>query len=229
MIRFWGQPKFSVPTGKLAGYELFLRERPTREGEWHLPADFGAFAVRDFDELLRATLATLPQDLQLVSLNLDQEQFVDPDYVAQLGRWHQSGGPQLIIELTERMGVGANQVTPVRLVEAARIYQEAGLRVCVDDVGTGANQPELVDVLDPVVTEYKYALQNVRGTVNVGVIRAQVAYWSQRAHRQHHQFALEGCEGVADLTLIHDFAPDLVQGYFFGRPHPLTIAADLFI
>lgn len=46
------------------------------------------------------------------------------------------------------------------LVSAARTYQEAGLWVCIDDVGTGDNQLSLVQALSPYVQEYKFALQN---------------------------------------------------------------------
>ncbi|KRM87593.1 hypothetical protein [Lacticaseibacillus thailandensis] len=111
MIRFWGQAKFTASDGKLAGYELFLRERSQRDGEWYLPSDFGQFKVSALDDLLGATFAGMPSDLLLVSLNLDEEQFADPEYYTQLGVCQRKGGPRLIVELTERLGTGANTVT----------------------------------------------------------------------------------------------------------------------
>lgn len=50
--------------------------------------------------------------------------------------------------------------------------------------------------------------------------------WRERAARLHKRFALEGFEDPEDVRLIEAFSPDLVQGFYFGRPHTLPIAED---
>lgn len=226
MIRLWGQPEYAVATGKLAGYELFLREKPTADGQWQLPADFSKFSPGTMANLIGATLKTLPKDFELVSFNLDQEQFVDPAYTTLLVAVQAQLDYALVIELTERRGKGRQVIELSDLVAAAKQFQAAGLRVCLDDVGTGENQTALVDALDPFVSEYKYALQNVRGKLSLPEVAAEVTLWRDRAARLHKRFALEGFEDPEDVRLIQAFSPDLVQGYYFGRPHTLPIAAD---
>lgn len=226
MIRLWGQPKYAAATGKLAGYELFLREKQDADGNWHLPEDFSKFSAKTMAHLIAATLKTLPKDFELVSFNLDQEQFIDPQYTDLLVRVQAQLDYALVIELTERRVHGTKTIALSDLVTAAKHFTEVGLRVCLDDVGTGENQAALVDALDPYVSEYKYALQNVRGKLPLAEIAAEVAVWRKRAASAHKRFALEGFEESDDVKLIQAFAPDLVQGYYFGRPHTLPIAAD---
>ena len=153
MIRFWGQDKYSQR--ELIGYELFLREY--NDGQWRFPADFGKFTASEFAQTLVDTIGALPAGIQLVSINLDQPQFIDPQYINQLGVAQRACPDTLIIvELTER----PYNVPIAQLVTAAAAYQDLGLWVCLDDVGTGANQVDLVEALAPHVKEYKFALQN---------------------------------------------------------------------
>ncbi|WP_461215439.1 EAL domain-containing protein [Lacticaseibacillus sp. GG6-2] len=226
MIRLWGQPKYDATSGKLAGYELFLREQQEANGRWLLPKDFSQFSPQTMANLIEATLETLPKDFELVSFNLDQEQFIDPAYVALLVALQDKLTYDLVIELTERRGTGNVPVDAQMLIAAAKRFEEVGLVVCLDDVGTGANTKALVSALDPYVAEYKFALQNVRGKLSVAEIVTAITYWRIRAQQQHKRFALEGFEESTDIQLIRRFSPNLVQGYYFGRPHVLPIAAD---
>jgi EAL domain-containing protein (putative c-di-GMP-specific phosphodiesterase class I) len=226
LIRFFAQPKYSITSVKLIGYELFIRERETRDSDWFLPDDFSRFTPADISELLSDTLKTFPQGLNSVSFNLDQEQFVDLAYCQTLAILQQQTPIKLHIELTERPGVGKKLLTHAEIVQAAQAYQQAGLHVCVDDVGTGTNQYELVNELAPYAVEYKFALQNVRGALPPTEIKEQVGFWREMALRQHKLFALEGFEVSRDMELIHTFQPDIVQGYYFGRPRMLPTAKD---
>lgn len=226
MIRFFAQPKYSITTVKLIGYELFIRERAIVGEDWQLPADFSQFKPQQITQLLAATLKTFPQGLSCISVNLDQEQFVDLNYCRLLQALQAQTPIRLYVELTERQGNGTASTTLQNLVHAAQAYQQAGLAVCLDDVGTGMNQYELVRAMAAYTVEYKYALQNVRGQLPGDEIHTQIKFWREMALRQQKIFALEGFEYDTDNSLIATFHPDVVQGYYFGQPHILPIAAD---
>lgn len=226
MIRFWGQPKFGPDQAKMIGYELFLREYSQAQDQWLVPTDFSKFSARDVYQLLDATLNTFPQGLKLISFNLDQAQFVDDTYSNLIGAVVQKHDFDLIVELTERVGAGVYVITTESLVQAAKRFNDAGVKVCIDDIGTGLNQPALIAALDPYTVEYKYALQNVRGRLDSATIKVELSTWQCRAVAKGKYWVIEGFEDEADKALIAAFHPSLVQGYYYGRPHLIPVRTD---
>lgn len=226
MIRCWGQPKYGIDKVKLIGYELFIREQSEENGEWIVPYDFSRFSPKFVTDLLDKTIATFPRDLEILSFNLDQKQFVDLTYIKLIKDVQTRSSAKIYIELTERSGKGDTKIDTTKIVLAAKAYYDAGISVCIDDVGTGSNQVELINLLDPYVMEYKFALQNVRDKYSVQEINTEVEFWRDVATRHHKYFALEGFEKYEDVAFIERFHPDIVQGYFFGVPHIMPIAAD---
>lgn len=226
LIRFWGQPKFDPINAKIIGYELFLREQSMLGSHWRVPADFSCFTPETVIEMLAGTLNTLPKGLKVVSFNLDQEQFIDPAFTQLIIDLKSTVSYQLVVELTERIGNGIRNVRLQDLIDAAKHLADADVGVCIDDIGTGKNQLALVEALDPYVFEYKYALQNVRGKLDSDTIAIQISTWHKRAIDHGKVFVLEGFEEAADTEYIEHFHPDIVQGYFYGRPHNIPVAAD---
>lgn len=220
MIRFFGQPKFDSQTQKLIGYEFLLRE--VHDGKWRLPTNFQQFDADTLSTLLCQTIQTLPQDLRLISFNLNQMQFVDPAYQPLLAQVQSKTTIQLYVELTEQPS--ATQMAD--LMQAAAGFQRLGLMVCLDDVGTGANQINLVNLLAPYVVEYKFALQNFRPTLALTSLAPRLRFWSELAQQQHKYFAVEGFESAADLTVLNQYATTILQGYYFGKPHLLALPED---
>ncbi|KRK33415.1 EAL domain-containing protein [Loigolactobacillus bifermentans] len=220
MIRFFGQPKFDCRTQKLIGYEFLLRE--TYKGCWRLPTQFQQFSANTLSQLLCQTIQTLPQDLVLISFNLNQAQFVEPAFQPLLAQVQAQTKIQLYVELTEQP-----TATPMAaLIQAAADFQQAGLKVCLDDVGTGANQLALVAALAPYVVEYKFALQNFRPAMDLASLAPRLRFWRELARRQHKAFAVEGFESAADLAALNQYAPTILQGYYFGKPRLLALPDD---
>lgn len=50
----------------------------------------------------------------------------------------------------------------------------------------------------------------------------RVSFWRQVAEDNHLQFILEGAETQADLAMAEHFGVRFVQGYYFGKPEPLS-------
>lgn len=226
LIRFFAQPKYSITNAKLTGYELFIRERETRDSTWFLPENFNKFTPKKITTLLIDTLKTLPRGLNSISINLNQEQFVDLNYFELLTALQPKTPIKLQIELTEQQAIDKTARVSSEIVTMAKAYQQAGMYLCLDDVGTGANQYELVQQLAPFVFEYKFALQNIRQLVQLTELKTQIGIWRERAQQQHKLFVLEGLETFDDLALIRLFRPDVVQGYYFGKRYLLPIASD---
>ncbi|WP_125710324.1 EAL domain-containing protein [Lacticaseibacillus porcinae] len=218
MIRFWGQPKYAQ--AERFALELFLREKIG--DQWTFPQDFGRFNAKDITTLLQQTVAAVPKAIQMVSINLDQPEFARADYLKALPQLQaQLPEMQLCVELTER----PNGVAISALVAAAKVYQAGGLWVCIDDVGTGDNQPELVQALAPYVQEYKFALQNFHDQKDfITLVSPLLQFWREQAQLAGVFFAIEGFENKADLKIATNYQPDIMQGYYFGRPQLIDVS-----
>ena len=219
MIRFFGQPKYSLDEPQtLIGYEFLLRE--WHEDHWQVPDDFSQFQASEIVTLLDQTLAALPEDLPLLSFNLDQAQFIDPAFEEALVKLHAKRPVHLVVELTEQ----DDHVPLPALSQAATKYAASGLRVCVDDVGTGANNRDLVEALAPYIAEYKFALQNFRALGTTKEALPWLKFWRDLATKEHKVFALEGIEDQSDLDIVSEYAPDVLQGYYYGKPQLIEVA-----
>lgn len=218
MRRFIGQSKFSGDGSRQhIGYELFAREY--EDGQWSLPGDFNTISAIDIRRMLSEALLHLDFTTKLVSFNLEQRQFIDPEYVDAVALAQSRTPIKLITELTERPDA---QVTLAQLQRGAKRFHDAGLEVCIDDVGTGSNDLTLVEALSPYVDEYKFALQNLRPFDHISDIASKLNYWYNIAVTHHKALAIEGIEtgpGVAELE--HDYPCDILQGYFLAKPAPL--------
>lgn len=78
MIRFFAQPKYSLDHEKL-GYEFFIRQYCN--GNWIFPKNFAQFTALQLEKLAIATITALPKGTNMVSINLDQNQFVDDTFL----------------------------------------------------------------------------------------------------------------------------------------------------
>lgn len=216
MFRFFGQPKFDLDPDHPwpVGYELFVRENV--DGHWVLPEDFSQLTDVMIEKLLDQIIQVLPAHTALISFNLEQDQFIEPKYLDMVKRVEACCDVRLFVELTERLSAG---VTEAELIAAAKRYYDAGILVCIDDVGTGQNTPEMVLKMNESIAEYKFALQNFRPFQSLDDIKPELEFWYGLAKRHDKMLAIEGIESDAELARIRkDYPCDVVQGYLLGKP-----------
>lgn len=222
MLTFFGQPKFSGATADdehPIGYELFIREY--QEHRWVLPDDFDDISATEIENLLTETLSQLPETIQLISFNLEQAQFIRPEYAEMVARVQATTPIKIYTELTERPNP---QITSNQLLAGAKRFSALGLLVCIDDVGTGVNTLGLALKLDGYVSEYKFAFQNLRPFNAIDDIADQLDFWYQFAQEQHKTIAIEGVESKVELERVRrDYPCEIIQGYYLGKPTQLLV------
>jgi EAL domain-containing protein (putative c-di-GMP-specific phosphodiesterase class I) len=220
MIRFFAQPKYSLDHEKL-GYEFFIRQYCN--GNWIFPKNFAQFTALQLEKLAIATITALPKGTNMVSINLDQDQFVDDTFIASMQQVQKQCEPvEVVIELTEHH----HNISIAKLAVAAQQYQNAHLWVCLDDVGTGDNIATLAEQLDPYITEYKFALQNFRQHTDFStIISPLLQFWHKFAEIHHKFFAIEGFENAAEIAIGQHYHANLLQGYYLGYPELVQIDA----
>ncbi|RRG08109.1 MAG: EAL domain-containing protein [Lactobacillus sp.] len=220
MLAFFGQPKFALnATDYLpVGYELFIREQAA--SAWHLPDDFNAITVDQFYQLLLNVTRNLPSNVQLLSFNLEQQQFIQPAFADMIEEVQHQTALNIFTELTER---NDPLVSDQQLLAAAQGFHRRDLLVCIDDVGTGENTSEMVLKLDDYVDEYKFAFQNFRPFTSIHTIEPELKFWADLRRQNHKILAIEGIETAAELTFVRRQYPcNLIQGYYTGRPELLA-------
>lgn len=226
MIRFWGQPRYSREPLKPIGYELFLREN--LNGLWRVPNDFSRFTPCQITDLLKKTAPQLSQGMQRVSINLDIDQFIDSRfYRAFFAVKTQLPYLRISIELTEHSS--SQIISDEQLVLAAKHFADANLHVILDDVGSGDNQINRVELLDPYVTEYKFAVQNFRPYESLNDIMPNLLFWHQLAAKHQKLFTIEGVESKKDLLILSHCRVDMLQGYDLGKPVYLPTQDDAVV
>ncbi len=220
MITFYGQPRFAASAleADAIGYELLVRQYIN--GQWLLPEDFTALPPDHFEHLLRQALAALPATITRVTFNLERVHFVDPEFLNMV-RAVQADTPVILtVELTERYDAS---ISNPDIVAAAKAFFEAGIEVCIDDVGSGNNLPGLVEALTPYVAAYKFGLQNLRPYNDEEDLIDRLKFWSARAASRNKRFDIAGVESLDDIDQLCTLAHcDLIQGYYFGEPVPLN-------
>lgn len=217
------QPIRSVRGGKVVGAEALLR---WERSDALLPAaDFIGMAESTGRILAidRWSIQRAFEDLRdwrdagwdgWVSINLSGRSLVDPDLPAVVAHLLETTGAPadgVVFEITERSALaGTGNATGV-LTE----LRDQGVRIAVDDFGTGYASFEYLCNFDPDVVKLDRAFTaepGQSGAVNL------LAMLVDLAHRLGKPVVVEGVEQPTEWDRVAASRCEFVQGYFTGRP-----------
>jgi len=221
------QPKSDPATGRVYGAEALVR--------WEHP-EHGRVSPDEFIPLAEQTglirpLTTLVLDTALaacaqwrreghhlgVAVNLSTRSLTDAELPAQVAEALRRAGlpaAALTLEITE---TGVMQDV-ARAVAVLRELRSLGVRLSVDDFGTG--QSSLAYLKQLPIHEVKIDKAFVLGLADddgdAAIVRAAI----DLGHALGLRVVAEGVEDVVTLRLLADRGCDLVQGYHVSRPLP---------
>jgi diguanylate cyclase (GGDEF)-like protein/PAS domain S-box-containing protein len=221
------QPIVDLASGEVTHYEALVRwNHPTR----------GLLAARDFvpaaelsgsivplgEVVLEAVVDLLARrpDLPAVSINVSAVQIAAPRWMATfletLGR-RDVEAHRVILEVTETAVLSLLESATMDLV----VLQEYGVGIHVDDFGTGFSSVSLLRELP--VTGLKLDASFVRDlTVEDSPSNALSEGLAGLAHGLDLMSVAEGVETSQQARLLASQGWTHGQGYYFGRPGPLT-------
>ena len=230
-FRLHYQPKVSLDSGRVAGFEALLRwEHPTRgllapDEFIGVAEDSGLIVPIGRWVLMEAARQAAEwfgsRGAQLMCVNLSARQFAQPDIVDVVGQAIRSSGvhpTSLCLEITETVVMEQTHATIATLGELKKL----GVRLAIDDFGTGYSSlgylqrfrldflkvdRSFVDGLarDPEQTAIVDAIVKMAQALGLGVIA-------------------EGVETTEQLAALRALSCDLVQGYLFAEPEPPALA-----
>jgi len=219
------QPIHELAGGTIVGVEALARflgddgRSPDRMFNEATSAGLGSeleFAALEA-ALRKAT--ELPQHLY-VALNLSPDTCLDPRLPALL---QQSGlaVDRIVLELTERLAVDEYQP----LLAAMKPMRACGLRIAVDDAGSGFASMRHILQLGPDIIKLDRSL--IAGIDSDPGQQALGAAMVGFATQLGAQILAEGIETPAELDVATKLGMTSGQGYYLGRPtiHPSNWAA----
>lgn len=225
------QPKLSLKTGRIADAEALIR--------WHdeggnivppdefIPLAEATGVIREVTSFaLHAALADLTRwsnqgRAVRAAINLSALDLVTQGFVEQVDRALQASRvppSQLTFEITESALIRS----PAEAVTTLNALRQRGVRLSVDDYGTG--QSTLSYLRNLPVHELKidksFVTSMARNESDVIMVRSTI----NLAHELGLEVVAEGIEDEESLRLLKELGCDYAQGYFIGKP----VAAEQF-
>ena len=235
------QPIFSAVSEMAEAAEALLRwNHPTRgrveAGEFIPIAEETGVIVPIGDWVLQQACTTARQwiDAGLVGsrfsvhVNISRLQLAGPTFVSRvvdLLREHRLRPRQVVLEVREASLVDDDSDEVVRSVRALR---RVGVRVAIDNFGTGSHALSLMTDIgaDVLKLDGSLALPNGASETDTRVVRALVLL----AHALNMEVVAERVTGLEQLRRLRAAGCDLVQGHLVGSPAPpdqLTVQMEL--
>ncbi len=152
-----------------------------------------------------------------VAVNISPHSLTDPDLTDQVAALlAKTGVPAeaLILEITEN-GVMAD---PTRSIEALHALRSLGVKLSIDDFGTGHSS--LGRLAELPIQEIKIDKSFVSGLTHDRTRRAVTDAAIQLAHTLDLTVVAEGVEQPAEHRYLLHQGCDMIQGYYTSRPLP---------
>ncbi|MDP9436672.1 MAG: EAL domain-containing protein [Actinomycetota bacterium] len=221
------QPKIEVATGRTVGVEALVRWQHPQRGllypDAFIPlAEHSGLMRRLTEVVLSVSLDQCAQwreqGLELtVAVNLSASSLLDaalPTYIAGLLADRDLPAAALEVEITESVLMADR----VRSIEVLLALRELGVRIAVDDYGTGYSS--LAYLRELPVHELKldksFVMHLDEDPLAAAIVRSTVGL----SHSLGLGMVAEGVETAGALTELQIYGCDLAQGYHIGRPQP---------
>lgn len=217
------QPIFDLKQAQVVGFESLARftTTPMRSPD----AWFADAAVVDLDVALEMkvieqalkSFASLPEGVYVgfnVSPNIAINGQLDHAF-------RDVPLDRIVLEVNEHVSIREYD----EITKALRPLRERGLRISVDDTGAGLSSFRHILSLRPDIVKIPMSL--TRNVDTDAARRALASALIQFASENGSEVIAEGVETASELKALRALGITRAQGYFLGRPAPLTTAATL--
>ena len=224
------QPQFDLLSGVISGAEALLRWEHEEIGfvspsefiplaeDTQLIVDIGRWVVEqtcmDLRQILEKGLHPGPVSINVSARQLREARF--PDDVLKALQRHDIHPGYLQLEVTETT-VAQNRDTAIGLLN---ILREKGVRVAIDDFGTGYSSLSYLQNMpfDVIKIDKSFVDLIGAGTSSDNICRTII----KMAHELGKTSIAEGVESSVQADFLIENDCDLVQGFFYSKPLPLT-------
>ena len=223
------QPQYEIGTQKLAGMEALVRwTHPTRG---FIPPDEFIVQAEKSQDIYRLTLFVMERAIQAaaqlrargieagMSVNLSAALLDHDDLVRTIRVMlaaHRLPPEGLTIEITETAQIEDSRRARQTLAQ----IRQAGLRLSIDDYGTGQSNLEYLTEIeaDEIKIDKRFVMTMRDSQRNLEVVKSTI----ELAHRLGAVAVAEGIEDAPTMTLLGQLGCDVGQGYYLGKPQQFS-------
>jgi diguanylate cyclase (GGDEF)-like protein/PAS domain S-box-containing protein len=235
-LELYYQPQVELTSGSIAGMEALIRWNHSKRGLM-LPASFipiaettgsiasiGEWVIKDACQQIRiwSDLGIAPP---IVAVNISGTQFklasrLDQIVTENLARYNIVPA-RLELELTESVLVETTQ----RYSEAFKRLQQIGVRLAIDDYGTGYSSLDYFRSFrfSRLKIDRCFIKDVTTSADDAAIVRATIGF----AHELGIEVVAEGVETVGQRDFLIAAGCKIAQGYYFGKPVPAAAASEL--
>ncbi|WP_155286601.1 EAL domain-containing protein [Lacticaseibacillus zhaodongensis] len=214
-LRYFIQP--TVGRNKeITGYECLLRQKQP-DGSWRLPQQLDTLPLQRVIKLLDTTFESLPQEDIQLSINLEYDQIISPEF-DYFVRWAISEIAPMRLAVEMKLDPNRRYLYHQTFLSHIRAGQSYGMRFEVDGVGANSADMQSIGWMVGVIDSLKCSMRAFRKTDPGQWLDLNLGSWCKFSQEQHIQLVLTGIESDADEALAEQLNIGLRQGYRFGRP-----------
>lgn len=230
------QPIVAADTGKVAGAEALVRWCREPYGkvppgmfiEW-METDPSMYDLGNY--VLRTALTEAGNLLSrkpdfFINVNVSVRQLERPEFHEDLLKILADAdfpADHLCLELTER----CKDFPLDKLGQEVAFFQSCGIRVAMDDYGTGSASSSIV--MNIPMDEIKIDMSFIRNIVNNPKNQEMVRSILYFAGKSNMATCLEGVENEELQNYLRDYNATWFQGYYYARPLPIHSLEDMVI
>ncbi len=219
------QPIVALPSGKIIGFEMLARWQ-RKSGEIVSPAKFIPL-VENLNRVDPLTFSLLRQAGEKIApllrnntnlkftFNVTIDQFLSPDFFNKLQDiLTEASFPMkcVVLEITERQ-----QINDLELARKTVLnYAEKGIRIAIDDAGTGHNGLSSIQTLEAGILKLDKFF--IDGIVENEKSRLMVEMLCQLAKQYNMKVVAEGIETAEQAAVTLAMGIHEAQGFYFSRP-----------
>lgn len=230
------QPIVSTPDYKLVGAEALLRWNCEKYGnvspgifipileESGLIIPMGRYVLWQAAQTCKKWREVLP-DFH-VNVNLSYVQIYKSDLLEDVDRCIEEVGippESLVLELTESGYIE----TDSRIKELFRSLKLKNFDVALDDFGTGYSNMRYLQEIEAttVKIDRSFVVQALKNDHDYNIITHII----DMVHSLGSSVCMEGIEEEDELNKMMNAKPDMIQGYYFGKPSPADLFEEQFL
>ena len=227
------QPKISIATGEVEGFEALVRWQHPDRGLLYPGAFMDLVEIGEvIHPFTQAVIEIAVRDKkrlhqlgyrQPVAINLSARSLRDAECVEKLDatlRRHHLPAGEVAMELTE----SSVMHDPERAIAILNNFKHLGVSIAIDDFGTGYSSLTYLRQLpvSALKIDRSFVIEMLTSSQDAAIVRSTIAL----AHSLELKTIAEGVENEQTLAFLQAMNCDQAQGYGICRPQPLEQLVD---